>query len=1227
MQIRQRHFLRQLSAIFSFWSAGGGTGAGRVRAGVPPRRRRTRQCCDGGGTRRFSRPAVGKTSKMFQIPVENLDNIRKVRKRVKGILVDIGLDSCKELLKDLKGFDPGEKYFYNTSWGDVSLWEPSGKKMRYRTKPYCCSLCKYSTKVLTSLKNHLHRYHEDEADQELLIPCPNCPFASQPRVVGKHFRMFHAPARKVQSYTVNILGEAKTSRSDVISFTCLKCNFSNTLYYSMKKHVLVAHFHYLINSYFGLRSEETGEQPKANDTLSVDKIPPSDKYYCKKCSANAGSQDALMYHILTSDVHRDLENKLRSVISEHIKRTGLLKQMQIAPKPAARLALPPNSSAPGIAAPPPCFHLALPQNSQSPGTVQPVTVAQGTSGNLTHSPPATAQSQVALVSSPLPVCQSSLTLQPSAPPPVFLSHSVSLNQPANTPVLPLTQPVGPVTKSVGASILPINQAVRPINQAVRPGVLPLTQPMGPINRPVGPGVLPAGPSVNPGVLQAASPGVISVGRAVPSGILPAGQVTPAGVIPGQTATSGVLPTGQVVQSAVLPVGQTAPSRVLPPGQTVPLRVLPAGQVVPPGLLSSNQTVPSGVVPVNQGVNSGVLQLSQPVTSGVLPVGPPVRPGVLQLSQSVSTSILPVSQPVRAGTSQNTTFLTSGSILRQLIPTGKQVNGIPTYTLAPVSVTLPVTSGGGLATVAPPQVPVQFLPSGSGTQMASSLPSLPSPQVIVSTAPSVFVQATSPMADANQALKQAKQWKTCPVCNELFPSNVYQVHMEVAHKQSESQLCQVCNELFPSNVYQVHMEVAHKQSEAKSGEKLEPEKLAACAPFLKWMREKTVRCLSCKCLVSQEELMHHLLMHGLGCLFCPCTFHDVRGLVEHSRTKHLGKKRLSMDYSNRGFQLDLDANGNLLFPHLDFITILPREKLGEREVYLAILAGIHSKSLVPVYVKVRPQPEVVPKMPSKQKLTCPFCFGTFLTADAYELHLKERHHVMPTVHTMLRSPAFKCIHCCGVYTGNMTLAAIAVHLLRCRSAPKDSSSDLQVQPGIIESSELLLVNGEVIPDSAVPVKRKLPEGHLGAEGQRDGEEPPLSLNTDAAPGPEKGLSAVPLKRQRNESRTEGPGASDDSLQVLVLDPSKYEGRSYEDKKQFLRDYFHKRPYPSRKEVELLSSLLWVWKIDVASFFGKRRYICMKAIKTHKPSVLLGFDMSELKNVKHRLNFEYESQNLL
>nr|XP_044636144.1 activity-dependent neuroprotector homeobox protein 2 [Equus asinus] len=1066
---------------------------------------------------------------MFQIPVENLDNIRKVRKKVKGILVDIGLDSCKELLKDLKGFDPGEKYFFNTSWGDISLWEPSGKKMRYRTKPYCCSLCRYSTKVLTSFKNHLHRYHEDEIDQELVIPCPNCVFSSQPKVVGRHFRMFHAPVRKVQNYTVNILGETKSSRSDVISFTCLKCNFSNTLYYSMKKHVLVAHFHYLINSYFGLRTEEMGEQPKTEDTLSTEKMPPSDKYYCKKCNANASSQDALMYHILTSDIHRDLENKLRSVISEHIKKPGLLKQMHIAPKPAAHVAMPPHTNAPGLPATPPCFHLALPQNSQSQtvvqpvqGTVQPVTVASAASGSVTHSPPAVAQSRVTLVSSPLPVGQSSLTLPPAAPQPVFLSHGVPLNQSANPPVLPLSQPVGPINKSVGTGVLPINQTIRP-------GVLPLNQPVGPISRPVGPGVLsvnrpvgsgvlPVSPSVTPGVLQAVSPGVISVSRTVPSGVLPAGQMTPAGVIPsGQTATSGVLPAGQMVQSGVLPIGQTAPSgilptgltvpsRVLPPGQTVPLRVLPAGQVVPPGLLSPNHTVSSGVLPVNQGINSGVLQLSQPVMSGVLPMGQPVRPGVLQLNQSVNTKILPANQSVRPGTSQNTTFLTSGSILRQLIPTGKQVNGIPTYTLAPVSVTLPVPPGG-VATVAPPQMPIQLLQSGAAAHMGSSVASMPSSPVVVNTTQNMFVQASSSVAEGSQALKQAKQWKTCPVCNELFPSNVYQVHMEVALKY----------------------------------------------------------------------------------------------------------RRMIIHYSYLGLSWILEWQ-------------LCYGGSWEREVYLAILAGIHSKSLVPVYIKVRPQTEGAPGSPTKQALTCPFCFGTFVTTEAYELHLKERHHIMPTVHTILKSPAFKCIHCCGVYTGNMTLAAIAIHLLRCRSAPKDSSSDLQVQPDFIENGELLLVNGEVLHDSSFSVKRKLPEGHFGAEDQRDGDERPVVIHADAAPSAEKVTSVVPFKRQRNESRTEGPLVNDDALQILALNPKKYEDRSYEEKKQFLRDYFHKRPYPSKKEIELLSSLLWVWKIDVASFFGKRRYICMKAIKNHKPSVLLGFDMSELKNVKHRLNFEYEPQNL-
>ncbi|XP_027708263.1 activity-dependent neuroprotector homeobox protein 2 isoform X1 [Vombatus ursinus] len=1073
---------------------------------------------------------------MFQIPVENLDNIRKVRKKVKGILVDIGLDSCKELLKDLKGYDPGEKYFYSTSWGDVSPWESSGKRKRYRTKPYCCSLCKYSTKLLSSLKNHLHRYHEDEIDQELVVPCSKCVFASQPKVVEKHFRMFHSSHRKMQNYTMNILGESKPSRSDVINFTCLKCHFTNTLYYSMKKHVLIAHFNYLITSYFGMRTDEITEQVKNDNTSLASTIPSLDRYYCKKCNIGASSLDALMYHILTSDTHRDLENRLRSVISEHIKKTGLLKQMHIAPKLSANMAMSPltSNSAPALAATAStCIQLALPQNNQNQTLVQSqaVTVASSASGTLTHNAPAAAQSHVTLVSSPLPVGQNNITLQASVPRPVFVSHGLPLNHPVSPTVLPLNQPVGSVNKSVGAGVLPINQTIHP-------GLLPLNQPVGPINRPVGPGVLP-------------------INRPIAPNVLPVNQPVASGVI--QAVPPGMISMGQTVSSGVLPVGQAVPSGVLPVGQTVP---------------------------------SGVLQLNQSVMSGVLPVGQAVRPGVLHLNQPVTPGVLPVNQPVRQSISQNATFLTAGSILRQLIPTGKQVNGIPTYTLAPVSVTLPVPPGG-VANVTPPQMPIQLMQSSAATQISHSPAGAPSPPVVVSTSQNMIVQASSSTLEISQAfnLKQAKQWKTCPVCNELFPSNVYQVHMEVAHKHGGS----------------------------RSNEKFEPEKLAACAPFLRWMKEKTLRCLSCKCFISEEELMHHLLMHGLGCLFCPCTFHNIKSLSDHNRTVHLGKKRLSVDYGNRGFQLDTDANGDLIFPHIDFITMLPKEELGEREVYLAILAGMYSKTLVPIYIKVRPQTLEDHSNPGKQVSTCPFCLGMFVTTETYEIHLKERHHVMPTVHTFLKSPAFKCIHCCGVYTGKMTMTAITVHLLRCRSAPKVSSSDLQIQPDLSEK-ELPLVNGE-IHDSVFPVKRKLPDLYSGAEDQRDKEES-LIIDNDITSVSEKAVN-VPSKKQKNESRTEGPLINDDALHILALNPQKYEDRSYEEKKQFLKDYFHKRPYPSKREIELLSSLLWVWKIDVASFFGKRRYTCLRAIKNYKPSVLLGFDMSELKNVKHRLHFEYET----
>ncbi|KFU84534.1 ADNP homeobox protein 2, partial [Chaetura pelagica] len=1041
---------------------------------------------------------------MFQIPVQNLDNIRKARKKVKGILVDLGLDSCRELLKNLKSFDPGEKQFCNTSWSDVSPWESVGKRKRYRTKPYCCSLCKFSSKLLTSFKNHLHRCHEDEMDQELVVSCPKCAFASDPKIVGKHIRMFHSSNKRIQNYTVSILDGMKQFRTDIINFTCLKCHFTDTLYYNMKKHVLMNHFQNLISTYFGQKPDESKEN--------------SVEHYCKKCNASANSQDSLMYHVLTAETHRDLENKLRSVISEHIKKPGLVKQVHIAPKPPQCVAVAAPSAGPAVApagsiTATACIQLAIPQNNQNQSVVQPKAVQNtvtsltvpSASGSLAHatSAPVVNPSHVTLVPGNLPVGQNNVNIQPPSQP-VVVSHRLPLNQSVRVgaiptvgtgnrnvapTVLPLNQPVGPglfpINQSIGAINGPVSQPVSPVNQPVAPGILSVNQAFGDVNRPIGPGVLP----------------------------------------------------------------------------------------------------------VAQTLASGVLQLNQTVASGVVPVRQPLQPGFLQFNQPIGPAVIPVNQPVQPAVSQNATFLTASSLLRQLIPTGKQVNGIPTYTLAPVSVTLPVPPGGGVATVAPPQVPIQLMQSGTGTQLSQSPASAPSPPVVL-TAQNVSLQASPPGPETSQANRKAKQWKTCPVCNELFPSNVYQVHMEVAHKHGE----------------------------VKMEETLEPDKLAACAPFLRWMTEKTVRCSSCKCFLCEEELMKHLLMHGLACLFCTVTFHDLKTFVEHNKSTHSGKKQLHADYSNRGFQLGNDGQGDLVFPHFDFSTVLPKEDMGEREVHLAVLAGLNSRTLVPVYIKVKPQTAEVSNRSNKKVLTCPFCFGTFISKDSYEMHLKERHHIMPTVHTILKSPAFKCIHCCGVYSGNMTLTAIAVHLLRCRSAPKDSNSSVKMQLERTEKKELLFVNGE--KRVSVILKRKQSDSCFVAEDQRNKEQQPLSLSTSLVLAPEK-EGIVPFKRQKINSRTEMRKLpSSEDLRLLAVDPKRYDHNSYEAQKQFLTDYFHERPYPSKKEMELLSSLLYGWRIDVASFFGKRRNTCLKAINNQKPSVLLGFSMSELKNVKHGLNIRDE-----
>ncbi|MGH0127507.1 UNVERIFIED_CONTAM: hypothetical protein FKN15_015171 [Acipenser sinensis] len=708
---------------------------------------------------------------MFQLPVVNLDKIRKSRKRVKEVLCDIGLEHCKELL------------------------EP-----RYRSNTFCCSLCKFCTKRLCTYKAHILRCHEEDEDLETLAGCPVCPFASHPKVINQHFRIFHTMPRKNLA-SQSVPSSDPTPLNAVDRFSCRKCFFQDSLYYCMKKHILVSHYPTLLNSYYGQRSENEIQSCRESG------IPPL-KFYCKICNLPADSSEALLYHILTSDKHRELEIHLKALIHENTK-TGKRNQMRV----------------------------------------------------------------------------------PQIAPKVKESH-----------------------------------------------------------------------------------------------------------------------------------------------QVLKLSMLPG-------------------------------------TSG-------------QQQQQQQHSLL---------------FNYTGFLI----------------------------------------------------------------------------------------LLQSSHSTPCPMCNELFPSNVYQVHIGIAHKQS------------PTNSSNAH-------------------RLAARAPFLKKIKDKTLKCLLCKTLISEKGLFEHLL-HGLNCLYCPAMFSSVKQLVEHTNSEHNTKQKVNGDFMNKEYRLYTDDHGELVFPYFDLNTAASKEQVGDKEVHLALVTG----TLEVIYIKVhieagRPVCRITQKAQTKD---CPFCPEKFESSEEYELHLKMKHHIMPTIHTILKTPAFKCIYCCGVYTGKTTSKAISVHVQRCRCAPKNTKDLEKTFSPDCSIPTVVSVNGGSQRLVIVPMKQ---DSQMTSNSKADN--PVFQSNLrlkvatrDSADASARERELIATKRKRIDSDGGAlSSAQEEPLVHLELDPTGFEMRAYEARKEFLNDYFNKKPYLSKNEVEVLASRLWINKTDVACHFGSKRTRCLKTIQKNKAVVLLGFNMCELKKVKHDLN---------
>ncbi|XP_029947331.1 activity-dependent neuroprotective protein a [Salarias fasciatus] len=229
---------------------------------------------------------------MYQLPVNNLTRIRKARKEVKRALEDIGLDFCKEVAEEFKDFSPDEEVVRDSFYVDLCGWDPSySKKQEYRSKPFCCTECPFSSKYYSGYKNHFRSVHR-KTFEKILINCPYCTFIASKRIVETHVKIFHIPNSARQSYG-NTQGTLLVRKGDGVEkpmYFCKKCKYRDSLYNVVRRHIYREHFQHIVAPYFGMVTESSlknGANPVSGNNI-----------FCKRCQFTTRNYEVLVQHVV-----------------------------------------------------------------------------------------------------------------------------------------------------------------------------------------------------------------------------------------------------------------------------------------------------------------------------------------------------------------------------------------------------------------------------------------------------------------------------------------------------------------------------------------------------------------------------------------------------------------------------------------------------------------------------------------------------------------------------------------------------------------------------------------------------------------------------------------------------------------------------------------------------------------------------------------------------------------
>ncbi|KAM9758396.1 activity-dependent neuroprotective protein a [Menidia menidia] len=252
---------------------------------------------------------------MYQLPVNNLTRIRKARKQVKKSLEDIGLEFCKEAAEGFKEFCPDDEYVKGSQCSDICAWNPSySKRQGYRSKPFCCTECSFSSRYYSGYKNHFRNVHRKLFESKVLLNCPYCAFTASKRTLEAHVKIFHIPSSVRQNYRSPqgpILGRSanlESARQDhgmeKAMYFCKKCTFRDSLYNVVRRHIYREHFQHIVSPYLG----RVADSAVKNGGVSVN----GNNLFCKRCQFSPRSYEALVQHVI--EYHEHIGSQVTTMI-------------------------------------------------------------------------------------------------------------------------------------------------------------------------------------------------------------------------------------------------------------------------------------------------------------------------------------------------------------------------------------------------------------------------------------------------------------------------------------------------------------------------------------------------------------------------------------------------------------------------------------------------------------------------------------------------------------------------------------------------------------------------------------------------------------------------------------------------------------------------------------------------------------------------------------------------